>query len=1592
MAGAQAKEARIELSLERVRARAMAMQNSHELADLVSTVFKELTQLDFVLTSCIIWIHDPEFTTNELWVASSEINKPAQPYYLKAFHHPFFKSIIHAWKAKDPKWVFTLTGDEKQSFEEAFFNDVPNLPNALKTALTVPEKVVFSASFNNFGALEILGTESLSDEKFDILHRFGKVFDSSYTRFNDLKKAEAQARESQIQLAMERVRARTMAMQRSDELQDAASVMVQQIQTLGVPQFGSGFNIWDNDRKAATAWMCNVTTDNLPPPFKTSSSEDIFLDIHDAAQRGESFFVREQAGKELETHYMYMNSIPVFREYAEREYAEGFSIPGFQIMHCAFFSQGYLMFITYNPVPEAHDIFKRFAKDFEQTYTRFLDLQKAEAQARESQIQLAMERVRARTMAMQRSDELSEAASLLFQQVQSLGAPSWTAGYCIWDEDKKAITLWMSSPSGGIQPPFRAPLDENPTFIRYLEADNKGMELYIEEESGKVPEENYQYLLTLPVVGELLNAIMKEGYPLPTYQVDHCAYFSKGFLLFITYQQVPELHDIFKRFAAVFDQTYTRFLDLQKAEAQAREAKIEAALERVRSRTMAMQRSEELMDAASLLFQQVSALGVTLWGCGFNIWEKNEKICTSYNANPHGTILSFWEIPLTEDLCFIHFYESRQRGDILYVDEMGGEQLEATYHYMRKLPGIGEGIESILKAGNTLPIFQVNHLANFSFGNLLFITYQHVPEAHDIFVRFAKVFEQTYTRFLDLQKAEAQAKEAQIEAALERVRSRSMGMQKSEELKEVIQVVYDQFVHLNIKVEHTGFVIDYKARDDYNIWIADPLGVPSQVTIPYFDSVYYNRFNEAKEKGEDFFATNLSFEEKNRFYQKLFEYVPNLPEESKKFYFSCPGLAASTVLLDNVCLYIENFSGTPYSDENNNTLMRFGKVFQQTYTRFLDLQKAEAQAREAQIEAALEKVRGRSMGMQKSDELRDVIQVIFEQLIHLNFNIDGAGFGVDFRESDDWNIWNADAYTPFPTKIHIPYFDHPVANAIIEAKNSGVELVPLKLTIEERNTLLDHVFKYAPASPEAKEVVYNTPGFAESDVLLKNVLLFIHNYAGIPYTDAENATLIRFGKVFEQTYTRFKDLEKAEAQARETVKQASVDRVRAEIASMRTTSDLEKITPLIWNELTTLGVPFIRCGVFIMDEEQQLVHTFLSTPEGKAIATLHVPFQFNLSIITNGVGHWRKKEIYKEHWDAATFTKSWIALSSLMETSDGSHQHEQPPKNLYLHMLPFLQGMLYAGNTASLSDDELQLVQNLAGAFSTAYARYEDFNKLELAKEQIEKTLVDLKQAQAQLVQSEKMASLGELTAGIAHEIQNPLNFVNNFSEVNKELLVEMKDEMEKGNYADAKDIANDVIGNEEKINHHGKRADAIVKGMLQHSRTSSATKEPTDINKLADEYLRLAYHGLRAKDKSFNATLKTDYDESIGNINIIPQDIGRVVLNLINNAFYVVSEKAKQQGADFEPTVSVSTKKIGDKVEISVKDNGNGISQKVLDKIFQPFFTTKPTGQGTGLGLSLAYDIIKAHGGELNVQTKEGKGLPAGQAGTEFIIQLPIT
>ena len=1784
----QAREATIEMALEKVRSRSLAMHKTDELQEVVTVVLERMTDLNIELDTININIYKEGIKELNLWTAAPG-HKYAVPFHLPFFNHPFHTDIFTAKENGLDLFTKTYSIEEKNSYFNYTFehSDFKNIPEAKKKLIMEGPACTRSIAITKNAAIIIIrySEKTFSESDNEILKRFARVFEQAYTRFLDLKQAEAQAREAQIQLALERVRARTMAMQHSDELLEVASILFQQVKALGVPQWNCGFNIWETGDKEFTYYAGTPDGIISQSPCKIPLTEHpVFKSFDESRRRGDELFVYEKEGDFQRDHYQYMLSLPGVGDLLQSMLDQGFEFPVFQIDHIANFAYGNLIFITYKHFPEMHDVFKRFAKVFEQTYTRFLDLQKSEAQARESQIQLAMERVRARTMAMQKSDELTDVAGLLFEQVSALGIKTWTAGFNVWSEDNNSYVDYITSPQGGFIEPYTVLTDTAEALKDISNARKSGVEFDVQYVEGEKIKQLYRALTKL---GEKqFEMMLQDGVRFPSHQYEHFVFGSKVSLMFITYDPVPEAHDIFKRLGKVFEQTYTRFLDLQKAEAQARESQIQLALERVRARTMAMQKSDELAEAAVLLFQQVRTLGIQTYSSGFTVWENNDNELVSWMCNADGSVNPPFRMPAAEIGWHRQQYESWKKKENYIIHDFTGKELQDLFAYLRSFPLLNEAFKTSEAAGVPTPVRQVHNAFNFSHGNLLFITLQPHPETYGIFTRFAKVFEQTYTRFLDLQKAEAQAREAQIEVALERVRSRSLAMHKSTELQEVIDTVFDQILKLGILADVANFIIFNQENRDSNCWIASPTQKISRSwNVPYMDIYPANALIIEKENGNNSFMASCSFEQKNKFFHWAFEHsdFKYFPDDRKEFVLKSKCWTICYAWEKYTGIQISSYSLESFTENNKEILKRFARVFEQSYIRFLDLQKAEAQAREAKIETALERVRSRTMAMQKSEELQDTAYLLFQQIQALDVSIFGCGFNIwddDRNAATAWMARQDGIAPPFKTSsaediffyiheaaqrgeslfvreqcgeelethyrymatipifkevveqmaqagfylptfqiMHCAYFTQgylmfityePVPEAYdifkrfakvfeqtytrfldlqkaeAQAREAQIEgtlesirsaslamhhsnqlktvatvmfkkLIELGLTLsgafiflfdrksrdirlwiatttlsepgeinipfnqainnnsifkdlwnviengeeifnrvycgKEKNEYFRHVGEHNTFPQEVKDFHQTAIPWITSIAGEKHAALGFDSWDNKLATTEDFQILKRFSKVFEQAYVRFLDLQKAEAQALEAVKRASVDRVRAEIASMRTTNDLERITPLIWRELTTIGVPFIRCGVFIMDEEQQQVHTFLSTPDGKANASFHQPFGTPGEIAAI-IKNWRAKQVYRQHWNEAQFiefTKNLVEQGAV--TSGEKYLTENRPTNLDLHFLPFLQGMLYVGNPTPLGDEELQLVQNLADAFSTAYARYDDFNKLESAKVQIEKTLVDLKQAQAQLVQSAKMASLGELTAGIAHEIQNPLNFVNNFSEVNTELIAELKEEMDKGNMEDAKVIANDIADNEQKINHHGKRADAIVKGMLQHSRSSTSAKEPTNINALADEYLRLAYHGLRAKNKSFNATLKTDFDESIGNVNIIPQDIGRVLLNLYNNAFYAAPLPPEGGFSDpaykHEPTVWVSTKRIdtpsGDGgVLISVRDNGPGIPKKIVDKIFQPFFTTKPTGQGTGLGLSLAYDIVKAHGGELNVETKEGDG-------SEFTIKLPI-
>ncbi|SDB19724.1 His Kinase A (phospho-acceptor) domain-containing protein [Flavobacteriaceae bacterium MAR_2010_188] len=2141
------RQLEIEAALERVRTKAMSMDTSNDLDNTVALVFKELENLGLKTIRCGIGIFDDRSNKVNVWSASKPKDKNianlSGDEYLEG--HPLLDSIYENW-TKQQDFEYTLEGQDLINYYKKVSKT--NLPVSGPDKLRLDSKQYYYVAMFPAGGLFAFKETRFNAEVRQLMKRFSEVFHLAFIRHQDLMKAESQTKEAQVELALERVRAKTMAMQHSDKLQFAAMELFHQLEALKIPLFGCGFNIWDEDGETATSWMAGK--ERLQPSFKTSSKEDIFREIYESSKKGESLFVKEQKGKALERHYKYMASLPVFKEVIDRMEQTGVPLPSFQIMHCAFFTKGYLMVITHKNVSDAYNIFIRFAKVFDQTYTRFLDLKKAEAQAREAQIEAALERVRSRSLAMHKSDELGDLSFELVKQVQALGVATWFCAFNIYDDEKGSLE-WGSN-GEGVFPNYRTPREG--IFLRYYKVGQSGETLLVNEIGEDECPAHYEYLCTLPGVGEQLQQMKDAGIPFPASQIDHVAFFKYGYIIFITYEPVPEAHNIFKRFAKVFEQSYTRFLDLKKAESQAREAEIQLALERVRARTMAMQYSEELVETSELLFQQIKDLGIEPWSCGFSLWYDDDSYFLGYNPGPDGKMGPPLKIPLTEDIFFKTIRKAKREGIEFLVFESKGKSLVKTYEYMDGLPVVGETMRAIVASGFDLPTYQVNHCGFFSHGHLMFITQEHYPEAHDIFIRFTREFEQTYTRFLDLQKAEAQAKEAQIEAslervrsktmamhssqdvgntmvllfeeleslgikanrngiiildeeehgeiwtakpninyeielmawqldmslhgltkqvykawknknsgtiypligddlkayyktlnkytdipvkfnldtfperewcytfnfnegfiylftdeeilqeheqipvrfasvfgqtyrryqdlkkaeaqareakieaALERVRSRSMAMHQSDEIGEVAKVLFEQLTGLGGELWGTGFAFCKKNSTEDEFWFVNERGImpylkiPNNVdsvhkkmhkgwqdqleifsiakegkeleahynymlsvpdvqpifqemldsgitfpkwqkwhaayykygyllvitTKPYEDEEIFIRFAKvfeqtytrfldlkkaesqtreaqinlavervrakalamhkseeimdvvAKLKEEvmaldipDVIAATIflkegedrvrmwdlsSLEKDNDGYQipfditfKLKKRDPNLyvkrvwenPEnyflevqEEKDFKRICQWLRENnkTEVADEVEEFIEttqlkklhhavkklnngklviDLLNTP-SDEMETILTKMGAAFDLAYKRFEDLQKAESQAREAQIEAALEKVRSQSLAMQKPEELVDVVKVIVAKLKELDVILDANGviLCTYFKDSKNVLHWIVSPDFSFAGSYLLPYFNHPIFNKAWRSKENGDAYFSEAFTVEEKNTFFEYAFEhsdYKDFPEDFKQWIFNNDKHTLSFAWQKNSAILIPSHTGIVPNEGEKEILKRFSNVFEQAYIRFMDLQKAEAQAREAqieaalervrskamamrssediseattvlfreiekleietmrcgiliihenkvmdvwtsssndndevirvtgqidmtihpllinvyeqwqvgksysefelsgkngedyyqalrkeanyelptsfavkdlhycfsfnfkegaffaftrhripekamavferfarvfgltyqryqeliesekrekeaVKQSSLDRVRAEIASMRNTEDLERITPLIWGELLTLGVPFFRCGLMIINDNEEKVRFYLSTPEGRPLAALNLDYQSN-DITSNGIKHWKKQQTYIAHWNKEeflAFTKTLIEQQQI-DNPTTYLGGEEAPESLTLQFVPFPQGMLYVGSAEDLSSSELDLVKNLANAFSVAYARYEDFNKLEISKLKIEQTLKELKSTQNQLIQSEKMASLGELTAGIAHEIQNPLNFVNNFSELSNELIDEMNAEIEKGDIEEAKFIAKDIKANLEKINHHGKRADSIVKGMLQHSRSNSGTKEPTNINKLADEYLRLAYHGLRAKDKSFNVNLVTDFDESIGKVSVIPQDLGRVILNLITNAFYAVDKKKKSVIENHEPTVKISTKKLQNGIAITVKDNGSGMPAEVVDKIFQPFFTTKPTGEGTGLGLSLCYDIIKAHNGEINVETQEGQG-------TTFILNLP--
>ena len=894
---------------------------------------------------------------------------------------------------------------------------------------------------------------------------------------------------------------------------------------------------------------------------------------------------------------------------------------------------------------------------------------------------MALEKVRSRTMAMHKSEELGEVAAVLFEQISTLTYAPERFNIAIGNKEEESFDIWVTDQKGHeVSKRFMFQVNKSPVVREVFKAWEK--EPYIVQDlHGKKLQEWVRYMqeeIGLPF----------DKARLSEHRYINSVFFSHG-CIGITTNEPPEtkILELIERFAKVFQQTYVRFLDLQKAEVQAREAQIEVALERVRSRAMAMHHTDELTAVLGVLFDQFDFLGINPVLTHLTLFdEENETFTLRITTGGEKRTIA-------EQLIDVNAVESWKTS---FANWKKSElhALDCIDYPPEMLPAVWEVLDGVM---NALPEGQ--KLFPEDFPNGLYTTQGHckygyigfnhsrraTEEEKEIVIRFAKEFGRLYQRFLDIQKAELQAREAQIEGALERVRSKTMAMHNSEDLEDIVITLFDEVLNLGLDKSircgigilegHEGMETrSVNSTSDGSLELR--VGMLNMTIHPMLVGL-----KKAWKNGRKGYSYEFTGKDVRTYYEALNnepEYPFNadlkkLPEQEfhRSFFFSSGILFA--------------FSEAPISDESSKILARFAAVFGQTYRRFLDLKKAEAQAKEAQIEASLERIRARAMAMQGSGELTEVLSVIFEQLKVLKVETVWAHLTLIDLENNEFTYrMTGRNGERILAEQKVPLDASDLWAHIVESFTSPepdlitrFEVPPASL--QEIWDLFDGIFSTVP---EGQKVVMED--FPNGVYTTQTYCKF--GYLGINYTrkstDEEANILLRFTNEFTRAYQRFLDLQLAEERAKDAVKQASLDRVRGQIASMRSTQDLERITPLVWNELTTLGIPFIRCGVFIMDEPSEKVQVYLSAPDGHSLGVMTIPF--NADKLNGRIRRAlaERKGIQKligTKCNSLEFMQTMIDLGSGQEPK-GIPGGGTTPESLYLHFVPFTQGMLYVGS------------------------------------------------------------------------------------------------------------------------------------------------------------------------------------------------------------------------------------------------------------------------------------------------------------------------
>lgn len=994
---------KVEAALDKVRAKAMAMRHSDELRQTVAVIFKELRKLDFDPSVCSIGIYDKKTKGCDWWMFDE-----TEHLHTRGYHMPYlkedrwFREVYNAWKKQIPIYRFEDSGASLKKSHTLIFEktDLKYLPESSKKVIQAQKSFKSWYVSTTHGLIELITNAPLSEEQVSVLQRFAQVIDFTYTRVDDLQKAEAQAREAQIEVALERVRSRSMSMRHSRELNEVAEVLFRQISVLNIKAHNAWVTLIDSGANSLTMWKTKADGKMQPEPFvNPGSAHPLFQGVIDAWKAGEKVM-----------------EIPMPKKVAEKINIEAFdqklNLPveaktytALEIRH----RYGTLGFSTWRSINEDEKaIIQRFAKVFEQTYTRFLDLQKAEAQTREAQIEAALERIRARSMGMHKSEELSEVVEVIYKQVQALGFSDWACAIIICDDVSKVLQYWNADANQALLPGvFNVPISKQPVVQKQWKSWRKGIPQFSIDLLGKEKDE-YTHFMLNETDHKNLPPEVKAGW-LSAEDVHFSYSFMKyGLLEFTDVESFKEENfPVYGRFAKVFEQTYTRFLDLQKAEAQAREARIEAALERVRSRSMAMHKSDELLEVVKTLYGGFKSLNIDFNNAVIQLKASNPKdfylwIGTAdgvykdfvhwpyVNMSPFNEVYKSWGSGKVFQMCLSKTETTRFFKEYFKLDTVPKERIAAT-----KFVEVIELMGSYLKLTGVL-------LMKYKKGG-------YTAGEKDIVQRFSKVFEQTYTRFLDLQKAEAQAKEAQIETALERVRARTMAMHLSEELGEVAVFLNKEFRFLcTTQFFNCGYVEVDEEKNLQRMWLTSPEGTEmSDHYLPLKgDPVTNERFKAWKKQAPLFHQTVVSKALKQHI-DFVSPYFGSKEWERKvraqfpeRLTFYCANFNQG---------YIHMLSEMPLNSEEETLLVRFTGVFKQAYIRFLDLQKAETQAREAQIEAAIERVRSRSMAMHKSEELIEVATVLYNELKKLDVSeFSDASIIIVDEVNNQQTVWGAE--------------------------------------------------------------------------------------------------------------------------------------------------------------------------------------------------------------------------------------------------------------------------------------------------------------------------------------------------------------------------------------------------------------------------------------------------------------------------------------------------------------------------------------------------------------------------------------------------------